>query len=114
MPKTGKFFPTIALMSTKSREVIFGSRIRGAKIRAEGARERAKQAVRYEPRHFPYINLGHIYVQRGELIKAIEESVDVTETLGARRAWMSKSQRSAPFSAPSPAGLPRSALAAPL
>jgi hypothetical protein len=33
-------------MSTKSREVIFGSRIRGAKIRAEGARERAKQAVR--------------------------------------------------------------------
>jgi hypothetical protein len=30
-------------MSTKSREVIFGSRIRGAKIRAEGARERAKQ-----------------------------------------------------------------------
>jgi tetratricopeptide (TPR) repeat protein len=35
--------------------------------------QRAKQAVRYEPRHFPYINLGHIYVQRGELIKAIEE-----------------------------------------
>src|SRR5260221_12455102 len=33
-------------MSTKSSEVIFGSRIRGAKIRAEGARERAKQAVR--------------------------------------------------------------------
>jgi tetratricopeptide (TPR) repeat protein len=35
--------------------------------------QRAKQAVRYEPRHFPYINLGHIYVKRGELIKAIEE-----------------------------------------
>jgi Tfp pilus assembly protein PilF len=35
--------------------------------------QRAKQASRYEPRHFPYINLGHIYVQRGELIKAIEE-----------------------------------------
>ena len=33
-------------MSTKSREVIFGSRIRGAKIRAEGAREEAKKAVR--------------------------------------------------------------------
>jgi hypothetical protein len=33
-------------MSTKSREVIYGSRIRGAKIRAEGAGERAKQAVR--------------------------------------------------------------------
>lgn len=35
--------------------------------------QRAKQATRYEPRHFPYINLGHIYVQRGELITAIEE-----------------------------------------
>jgi hypothetical protein len=33
-------------MSTKSREVIFGSQIRGAKIRAARARERAKQVVR--------------------------------------------------------------------
>jgi hypothetical protein len=33
-------------MITKSREVIFGSRIRGAKIRAEGAREEAIKAVR--------------------------------------------------------------------
>jgi hypothetical protein len=33
-------------MSTKSREVIFGSQIRGAKIRAESARETAKKAVR--------------------------------------------------------------------
>jgi hypothetical protein len=33
-------------MSTKSREVIFGSRIRGAKIRAEGAREDAVKSVR--------------------------------------------------------------------
>jgi hypothetical protein len=33
-------------MSTKSREVIFGSQIRGAKIRAESAREAAKKAVR--------------------------------------------------------------------
>jgi hypothetical protein len=33
-------------MSTKSREVIFGSRIRGAKIHAENARQSAKQAVR--------------------------------------------------------------------
>ncbi len=35
--------------------------------------ERAKLASRYEPRHFPCINLGHIYAQRGELIKAIGE-----------------------------------------
>jgi hypothetical protein len=33
-------------MSTESREVIFGSRIRGAKIRAEGARREAVKAVR--------------------------------------------------------------------
>jgi hypothetical protein len=33
-------------MSTKSREVIYGSRISGAKIRAEGARQRAIEAVR--------------------------------------------------------------------
>jgi hypothetical protein len=33
-------------MSTRSREVIFGSRLRGAKMRAEGAREAARQAIR--------------------------------------------------------------------
>jgi hypothetical protein len=32
-------------MSTKSGEVIWSSRISGAKIRAEGARERARQAM---------------------------------------------------------------------
>ena len=35
--------------------------------------EKAKLASRYEPRHYPYINLGHIYAARGELIKAIDE-----------------------------------------
>jgi hypothetical protein len=33
-------------MSTKSREVIYGSRISGAEIRAQGAREEAIKAVR--------------------------------------------------------------------
>ena len=33
-------------MSTKSREVVWGSRIRGAKLRAEGAREAATKAAR--------------------------------------------------------------------
>jgi hypothetical protein len=36
----------MAAMSTKSREVIYGGRIIGAKIRAEGAREVAQKAVR--------------------------------------------------------------------
>jgi tetratricopeptide (TPR) repeat protein len=35
--------------------------------------ERAKNAKRYEPRHFPYINLGRIYLTKGMIQKAIEE-----------------------------------------
>jgi tetratricopeptide (TPR) repeat protein len=35
--------------------------------------ERAKRAPRYQPRHFPCINLGNIYSHRGQLLKAIEE-----------------------------------------
>src|ERR1700716_2093425 len=33
-------------MSTRSRQSIFGSRLRGARIRADGAREEAKKAIR--------------------------------------------------------------------
>jgi len=33
-------------MSTKSRQIIYGSRITGAKMRAEGARKRAAEAIR--------------------------------------------------------------------
>jgi len=35
--------------------------------------EQAKLARRYEPRHFPYLNLGRIYMVRGELQRAIQE-----------------------------------------
>ncbi|HEY7168719.1 MAG TPA: tetratricopeptide repeat protein [Candidatus Binatia bacterium] len=35
--------------------------------------ERAKQAKRYEPRHFPYLNLGRVYLTKGMIQKAIEE-----------------------------------------
>jgi tetratricopeptide (TPR) repeat protein len=35
--------------------------------------EKAKQAKRYEPRHFPYLNLGRVYVTKGMLQKALEE-----------------------------------------
>lgn len=35
--------------------------------------ERAKLAKRYEPRHFPYINLGRVYLNKGMINKAIEE-----------------------------------------
>lgn len=35
--------------------------------------ERAKAAKRYEPRHFPYLNLGRVYAAKGMMIKAQEE-----------------------------------------
>jgi Tfp pilus assembly protein PilF len=35
--------------------------------------EKAKQAPRYEPRHFPYLNSGRIYMARGEWLKALKE-----------------------------------------
>jgi Tfp pilus assembly protein PilF len=35
--------------------------------------DKAKLARRYEPRHFPYINLGRVYLTKGMINKAIEE-----------------------------------------
>src|SRR5262245_18726301 len=35
--------------------------------------ERAKGAVRYEPRHFPHINLGRIHVLRHDIPAAVRE-----------------------------------------
>lgn len=35
--------------------------------------ERAKKAPRYEPRHFPYINLGRLYAAKGLVRRAISE-----------------------------------------
>lgn len=35
--------------------------------------EKAKTAPRYEPRHFPYLNLGRIYTAKGMIKKALEE-----------------------------------------
>ena len=35
--------------------------------------EKAKRAKRYEPRHFPYMNLGRVYLTKGMLQKALEE-----------------------------------------
>jgi Tfp pilus assembly protein PilF len=43
---------------------------------AEGAipwLEKAKRAERYEPRHFPFLNLGRAYLQKGQLGRALEE-----------------------------------------
>ncbi len=35
--------------------------------------EKAKLAPRYEPRHFPYMNLGRIYAAKGMVRRAIKE-----------------------------------------
>ena len=35
--------------------------------------QKAKAAKRYEPRHFPHLNLGHIYAAKGMINKALEE-----------------------------------------
>lgn len=35
--------------------------------------EKAKGAPRYEPRHFPYLNLGRLLAERGEISAAIAE-----------------------------------------
>jgi len=35
--------------------------------------EKAKGAKRYEPRHFPYLNLGSIYAAKGMIKRALEE-----------------------------------------
>ena len=35
--------------------------------------ERAKKASRYEPRHFPYLNLGRLYAARGDVAEALAE-----------------------------------------
>lgn len=35
--------------------------------------EKAKKASRYEPRHFPFMNLGRVYLKRGEWWKALSE-----------------------------------------
>ena len=35
--------------------------------------EKAKRARRYEPRHFPFMNLGRIYLRRGQWQEALRE-----------------------------------------
>jgi Tfp pilus assembly protein PilF len=35
--------------------------------------EQAKKAQRYEPRHYPYLNLGRLHAARGDLAEAIEQ-----------------------------------------
>jgi Tfp pilus assembly protein PilF len=51
---------------------------------------KAKQAPRYEPRHFPYLNTGRIYLAQGEWLIALKEFEKAVEIMpndpGARKA----------------------------
>ena len=55
--------------------------------------EKAKQAKRYEPRQFPYMNLARIYLKRGrwwDALRELEEAVRVApRDAHARQAWHS-------------------------
>lgn len=46
---------------------------------AVGWFQKAKQAPRYEPRHFPYLNLGRLYASRGEIPEAVLEFTGALE-----------------------------------
>jgi Tfp pilus assembly protein PilF len=46
---------------------------KGAPEQALAWFERAKKAPRYEPRHFPHLNLGRIYAERGDVTEAVTE-----------------------------------------
>jgi len=41
--------------------------------------EKAKKAKRYDPRHFPFLNLGHIYLTKGNQMKALDEFVQALD-----------------------------------
>jgi len=52
--------------------------------------ERAKRAPRYEPRHFPHMNLGRIYIKQrrwSDALRELQEAVRAApQDTGARRA----------------------------
>jgi Tfp pilus assembly protein PilF len=48
--------------------------------------ERAKQAVRYEPRHYPHLNLSHIHVMQNDIRAAVRELRAVVEIEPAHTA----------------------------
>jgi len=41
--------------------------------------EKAKTAKRYDPRHYPHLNLGRIYTAKGDAMRALDEFVKALE-----------------------------------
>ena len=50
--------------------------------------EKAKTAERYEPRHFPYMNLARLFAKKGQLARAITELDGALEQLPGDRGLM--------------------------
>lgn len=44
--------------------------------------EKAKRARRYEPKHYPYMNLGRLYAEKGMVMKAIAEFEEALRLAG--------------------------------
>ena len=60
-------------LSDKLQAALGDLRSRGKLDEAPVWFERAKKASRYEPRHFPYLNLGRLYAARGDIAEALAE-----------------------------------------
>ncbi len=48
--------------------------------------EKAKRAPNYDPRHYPYMNLGRLYAQKGMVVKAIAEFEEALRLAGGDHA----------------------------
>ena len=42
-------------------------------MRRSSGSKKPRRAPKYEPRHFPFMNLGRLYAQKGMVMKAISE-----------------------------------------
>jgi tetratricopeptide (TPR) repeat protein len=55
--------------------------------------ERATRAPRYEPRHFPHINLARLYERRGDIVSAVRELARALELLPQDRTLLARFRR---------------------
>jgi hypothetical protein len=49
---------------------------------------KAKQARRYEPRQFPFMNLGRVYLKQGRAVQAAPGDVHAAKTLHQLRGQL--------------------------
>ena len=59
--------------------------VQGKTSEAEEWLQRAKTALRYDLRHFPYMNLGRLYAAKGHLVQAMKEFEQALEICPSER-----------------------------